>query len=89
VPIDLGPESSTVTLQLAATGVRSQGDVGAYAVAIGDQLATVTAVEISPTALGVDLITISLQRSLIGLGEVELTVSVDGKTSNAVKVSFL
>ena len=90
VPIDLGiDDSTTILLQLSATGVRGQTDVSAFSVTIGDQLAEVTVVEASATTAGVDLITVKLPRSIAGLGDVAVTLTVDGKTSNAVKLNIL
>lgn len=86
VAIDLGAETDQVVLQLAATGVRQITDPVALAVRIGEELAEVAAVEPSTTAGGVELITVRLPRTLIGRGELDVTLNAGGKTSNALKV---
>jgi uncharacterized protein (TIGR03437 family) len=87
IPIDLGLETDTVGLQLAATGVRSQTDPAAFAARIGDENADVIAIQPSSTAAGVDLVTVRLPRTLAGRGDLDLTLAVAGKTSNAVKIN--
>ena len=89
IPIDLGPASSVVSLQLNVTGVRSQTDPTAFGITIGDQTADVIAIEFSSTAAGVDLVTVRLPRSLAGQGDLDLTLTVGGKTSNPVRISVL
>lgn len=88
VPIDLGLETDQVVLQFAATGVRQVADPAALAVRIGEEVAEVVAVEPSTTAGGVELITIRLSRTLIGRGELDVTLAAAGKTSNAVKITI-
>ena len=89
VPLDLGPDSTTVAVQFAVTGVRSQTDPGAYAVTVGDQMADVTAIDVSAAVPGVDLVTVNLPRSLAGLGDLDVIVTVGGRTSNAVRITIL
>jgi uncharacterized protein (TIGR03437 family) len=87
IPIDLGLETDTVSLQLAATGVRSQTDPAAFAARVGDENAEITAIQPSSTAAGIDLVTVRLPRTLAGRGDLDLTLAVAGKTSNPVKIN--
>jgi len=38
--------------------------------------------------IGLDQVNLPLARSLAGIGEVDITLTVDGKTSNTVRASF-
>jgi uncharacterized protein (TIGR03437 family) len=87
-PIEFGAESNRVSLQVLATGTRNRTDRSQIIARIAGQPMTVLSdgpVEETP---GVDQITVSLPRTLIGAGKVDLTVTVADKTSNAVKVDF-
>ena len=88
VPIDLGPDSNILTLRFAVTGIRSKTDPTACGVTIGDQLADVTSIDVSATTPGVELVTITIPRGLAGMGELNVTLSVGGRTSNAVKIAI-
>ncbi len=88
VAIDLGPETDQVVLRLTASGLRQFTDPAALAVRIGEETGEVIAIEASPTSGGVELVTVRLPRSLIGKGELDITLGADGKTSNAVKIAI-
>ena len=88
VPIDLGPDTDSVSLQLSTTGVRSQSDPGAFTVQIGGDSGTVTAVQPDTATAGVDLITVLLPRTLAGAGDVDLTLAVGGKSANPVRINI-
>jgi len=82
--IDLGEsEEDSVSLQLAATGIRGQSDL---TVQIGGETVEVVAVTPSESEPGVDLLTVRLPRALIGQGELEVAVTSAEKSSNAVKI---
>ena len=88
IPIDLGSAEVQVFVALFGTGMR--GATGEVTATIGGQaVATV-----GPIALegfvGLDQFNIGpLSRSLIGRGEVEIVVTIDGKVTNTVVVSIL
>ncbi len=85
-PIDLGPDGQQTYLILYGTGIRNHTtDVTAT---IGSQ--TVAAAYAGPqgTYPGEDQINVLLPRSLKGAGVVEVTLTVDGQTTNAVKVQI-
>jgi uncharacterized protein (TIGR03437 family) len=84
--IDLGPETDIVTLQLAATGIRSLLDPAALSVRTGDEAAEVLALERSANNNGVDLVTIRLPRSLAGRGELDVVLTAADLSSNTVKI---
>jgi uncharacterized protein (TIGR03437 family) len=88
LPIDLGPESDQVFLLLFGTGFRSRSNLMAVTVSIGGQEAPVSYAGLAPGLVGLDQANARLPRSLIGRGEVDVALTVDGKPANVVRVSF-
>lgn len=86
--IDLGPEEEVVSLRIPMTGTRSQAGIEAYAVTIGELPGTVTALEsvAAVDGLGVDWITVTIPRELVGRGEAEVMLSVGEKTANPLRI---
>lgn len=87
-PIDLGGENEQVFLLLFGTGVRFRSALSGVTVQIGGANATVGYAGAQNDFVGLDQLNVLLPRSLAGRGEVDLTLSVDGKTANTVKVSI-
>jgi uncharacterized protein (TIGR03437 family) len=87
-PIDLGAESEQVVLLLFGTGLRWQSGLGAVAATIGGQPAEVLYAGPQGGFVGLDQVNVRLPRSLIGRGQVNVALSVDGKTANTVQVSI-
>jgi uncharacterized protein (TIGR03437 family) len=85
-PIDLGPESDQVFLLLFCTGVRARSSIAAATASLGGQVGQVTYVGNQGEFVGVDQVNIRLPRSLIGRGEVDCALVVDGLAANVVKV---
>ena len=87
LPIDLGPEGEQVFLVLFGTGMRgftsgATATVGGEAVPIADLLA-------HPDLVGLDQANLGpLPRSLIGRGEINIILAVDGKMANTVTVNI-
>jgi uncharacterized protein (TIGR03437 family) len=85
-PIDLGPETDQVFLVLFGTGFRSHergvectiGGVNAEVLFAGPQ----------GVFTGLDQANVRLPRTLIGRGEVELVMTVDGRTANTLKIEI-
>jgi uncharacterized protein (TIGR03437 family) len=88
VPIDLGPETDQVFLILFGTGFRSRSALGAVILKIGGVDQQVLYAAEPPGFVGLDQLNVRLTRSLIGRGEVDVSLSVDGKTANTVRVSI-
>jgi hypothetical protein len=85
VPIDLGPGTDQVFLIPFGTGLR----FGATAAAtIGGANAEVLFAGAAPGFVGLDQANVRLPRSLIGRGEVDVVLTVDGKTANTVTASI-
>jgi len=85
VPIDLGPESDQVVLLIFATGVRGAGR-GKVQVTMGGETAEVLGFAAQGQFVGLDQINAIIPRSLIGRGEVDVQVIVDGRPANVVTI---
>lgn len=88
VPIDLSNPAEQVFLVLFATGLRHRGDAADVALKVGNENAMITFAGAAPGQTGVDQLNALLPRSLTGSGEVTVSLTADGKTSNAVKLNF-
>jgi uncharacterized protein (TIGR03437 family) len=84
VPIDLGPETDQVVLQLFATGLR--GYQTAVTARIAGAAAPVVGAAPQPDYVGLDQVNVLLLRALAGKGEVPVVVAADGKTANPVSI---
>jgi uncharacterized protein (TIGR03437 family) len=87
-PIDLGPDTDQVFLVLFGTGTRFRSSLAASSATIGGANAEVLFVGSAGGFVGLDQSNIRLSRSLIGRGEVEVKLTVDGKTSNTVRINI-
>ena len=86
-PIDLGAEGDQVFLILYGTGLRNRSALAAVMAAVGASNAEV--LYVGPQgAAGLDQINLRLARTLIGAGDVEVKLNVDGRASNAVRVTI-
>ena len=84
-PIDLGPGDDPVVLLLFGTGFRGFQSVAAT---IGGVAAQVVGVAIQPEFVGLDQANVIIPRSLMGRGEVQVNVTIDGQALNAVTVAI-
>lgn len=85
VSIDLGPSTDQVFLILYGTGIRYRSNLTAQ---IGGMAAQVSFAGAQGSLVGLDQVNVLLPRSLIGRGEVDVVLTVDGKAANTVKVSI-
>jgi len=86
-PIDLGPESDQVFLILFGTGWRFRSDLPAVKCSIGGVNSEVLFAGAQGDFVGLDQMNVRLPRSLVGHGEIDLAVTVDGKTANTVRIN--
>ena len=86
-PIDPGAEDEQVYLLLFGTGIRLRGSLSGVTVNIGGLGAQVDYASQQGEFVGLDQINVLLPKTLAGRGEVDLVLSVEGKTANSVKVS--
>jgi uncharacterized protein (TIGR03437 family) len=87
-PIDLGPEGEQVFLVLFGTGLRFNSGLAATMVSIGGVNAEVLFAGATPGLVGLDQANLRLSRSLLGRGEVAITLVVDNQAANLVTVSI-
>ena len=88
VPIDLGPESDQVFLLFYGTGWRNRSALSAVITKIGGETVETLYAGLQPDFVGLDQLNARLSRNLIGRGEVDVIVTVDGVTANTVRVSI-
>jgi uncharacterized protein (TIGR03437 family) len=88
VPLDLGPESESVVLVLYGTGLRHRSSLTAVSVKIGGVESPVGFADAAPDFVGLDQVNVLLPRSLIGRGEVDVVLSVDGQAANPVRLNI-
>ncbi|MEP7341246.1 MAG: IPT/TIG domain-containing protein [Acidobacteriota bacterium] len=88
VPIEFTPDTAVIVLSLYGTGWRFRSSMTTTTVTIGGTNAPVLYVGAQPNLTGLDQINMELPRSLIGRGEVDVVVTVDGKAANTVRVDI-
>jgi uncharacterized protein (TIGR03437 family) len=88
VPIDLGPADEQVYLILFGTGFRYRNAQTPFSCAIGGQNAEALWAGAQGTLIGLDQANIRLPRTLIGRGNVNVTLQMAGKTTNPVLINI-
>jgi len=86
-PIDLGPSGTQVVLTLYGTGIRGRSSLAGVTARIGGLDAQVLYGGPQPEFAGLDQVNVVIPRALAGRGEVDLAITVDGKTANAVRIN--
>jgi uncharacterized protein (TIGR03437 family) len=87
IPIDLGPEGDQVFLILFGSGFRATDLSSRVTVRIGDDESEVLYAGPAPGFVGLDQANVRLPRSLAGKGEVNILLTADNRSANAVTVS--
>jgi uncharacterized protein (TIGR03437 family) len=87
-PIDLGPADDQVFLMLFGTGFRFRSALSNVIATVGGLDIPVLYAGVAPGFYGLDQANLLLDRSLIGKGEVDVILKVDGETANAVKINI-
>jgi len=88
LPIDLGPATDQVFLALYGTGLRFRSSLSAASCAIGGVSNEVVFIGAQPEYVGLDQVNVRLSRALIGRGDVDVALTVDGKAANTARVSI-
>ena len=88
VPIDLSNATDQVFLILYGTGIRGCNALTNVSARLGNVEAEVLYAGAQGNFVGLDQVNLRLPRSLSGSGEVDLSLTVDGKGSNVVKISI-
>jgi uncharacterized protein (TIGR03437 family) len=87
-PIDPGAEGDELFLVLFGTGIRFHSGLSGVTASIGGENAEVLFAGAQPDFIGLDQLNLRLPRSLAGRGEVDVSLTVQGKTTNTVKLRF-
>lgn len=88
LPIDLGPESDQLFLVLFGTGIRGRTAQSAVTATIGGASAEVLFAGAQGDLAGLDQVNLRIPRTLLGRGEVDVQLRVDGKLANAVRIAI-
>jgi uncharacterized protein (TIGR03437 family) len=87
IPLDLGAADEDVYLVLFGTGVRNRQALSTVSVKIGGTDVPMLFADPQGEFAGLDQIVGRLPRSLIGRGETDLVLTVDGKPANTVRIN--
>ncbi len=88
LPIDLGPVTDQVFLNLFGTGLRARSSLAAVNCSIGGANADVSYAGAQSAFIGLDQVNVLIPRTLLGCGEAEVLLRVDAKLANTVNVSI-
>ncbi len=88
VPINLGPTTDQVFLVLFGTGIRFFSSLEAITAKVGGLDMEVVGAAAQPDFVGLDQVNIRLKPELAGRGEVDVSLTVDGKTANTVRINI-
>lgn len=88
VPIDLGPATDRVFLNLFGTGFRARTSLSSVNCSIGGANAEVSYAGAQGQYMGLDQANVLIPRSLMGMGNVEILFRADAKLANTVTVNI-
>jgi uncharacterized protein (TIGR03437 family) len=88
VPIDLGPATDQVFLNLFGTGFRARTALSSVNCSIGGANAEVSFAGAQGQFMGLDQANVLIPRSLLGRGEAEIVFRADAKLANTVSVNI-
>ena len=88
IPIDMGPAGDQVFLVAYGTGWRFRNSLATSSASVGGANADLGFIGSQGGFVGLDQANIRLDRSLAGRGDVEVKLTVDGKTSNIVRINI-
>jgi len=87
-PIDFGDAADRLFLVLFGTGFRNPASPSRTALSLGSTTLSIAYQGPQPDTPGLDQINAELPRSLVGAGQVAVTLQVDGKSANPVTLGF-
>jgi uncharacterized protein (TIGR03437 family) len=86
VPIDFGPDTDRVFLDLFGTGIRNRSSLSHVLGKVGGVDSQVLYAGPQNEFEGLDQVNILLPRSLAGRGAVDVVLTIDGQTTNPVTI---
>jgi uncharacterized protein (TIGR03437 family) len=87
MPIDLGVESEQVFLIPYGTGLHFRSEISAVKATVGGEEVEVLYAGEQGDFVGLDQANVRLSHGLKGRGELEVTLKVDGKSTNTVRIN--
>ena len=87
-PLDMAAAGSRLYLELFGTGIRGRSSLAAVSATIGGVSVPVEYAGPVAGLTGLDQVNLAVPTSLAGRGEVAVLLTVDGKQTNPVSVSF-
>jgi uncharacterized protein (TIGR03437 family) len=91
IPIDFGPDmgraSDQIFLSLFGTGIRFRSSLAAVSANVGGVSLPAEYAGLAPGFFGLDQINVRLTRNLVGRGDVNVLLTVDGVATNAVQIN--
>jgi uncharacterized protein (TIGR03437 family) len=87
IPLDLGPDTEQVFLVLFGTGIRFRQDPPQVSATIGGVAARVDYAKNQCCFVGLDQVNLLIPRTLIGRGEVEVVLTIEGQTTPPLKIA--
>jgi uncharacterized protein (TIGR03437 family) len=88
VPLVPGPESDRLFMVFFGTGIRHRSSEAAVRVLIGGTEAPLLYAGLQGVFTGLDQVNVELSRSLFGRGETGVTLIVDGREANRVRINL-
>jgi uncharacterized protein (TIGR03437 family) len=89
LPIDFGPQTDQIYVELFSTGVRMNSGLANAAVTVGGRSVPVQFVGAAPGFIGLDQINAGpLPRSLAGSGKADINITVDGRPALVTNLVF-
>ncbi|MBI3667567.1 MAG: SBBP repeat-containing protein [Acidobacteria bacterium] len=86
-PIDFGTPTDRIFLVLYGTGLRNRTSLANVSATIGGIQVQADYLGAQGTLVGLDQFNVELPRATAGMGEVPISLTVDGKTANTVTVT--
>jgi uncharacterized protein (TIGR03437 family) len=88
LPIDLGPATDQVFVVFGGTGLRNASSLANVSLKVGGQTLPCQGISSPANTPGIDYAGILLPRTFAGRGSVNVTLTVDGHSSNAVSLNI-
>lgn len=85
-PINLGVDSDQVFLLLFGTGIRGRSSLSAVTALAGGTDAEVLYAGLQGSFVGLDQVNLRLPRTLLGRGNIDVQLTVDGVTANVIRI---